>query len=177
MNLDREEKHRLRDLFTTQLQKCEQVPVFFGPAKHRSTQIDNEKVLQGTSDTPAALSSLPGQCRQPPGKITVAAARSTAGKPKRKVHSARPKPATEEDLEPSSWTMYQSDFAATAAAASTSTNILIHSPARLAAARRTLESSNEWAEINKLQILQDQQEVRVVMSVDNGSNRMDSLCA
>lgn len=142
------------------LGRCVQVPVSFGPAKHRSTQIDNEKVLQGTSDTPAALSRLPAHRKPASAKLTAAAVRSSSSsKPRRKVQTARPKPATEEDLKPATWTVYQSDFAATAAAASTSTNILVHSPARLAAARRTLESSNEWAEINKLQALQTEQEV------------------
>jgi hypothetical protein len=64
------------------------------------------------------------------------------------------------NVDPSSWNLYQTDFAATAAASSTSTNILTHSPARIAAARTILEGSSEWAEINKLEQLRQQQEVR-----------------
>jgi hypothetical protein len=216
MKLDREEKHRLRGLFTTQLQKCEQVccllpischtasckhliciqkhpiagwciigglyccpahdaavvqqvPISFSPAKHRSTLIDNEvvpgasrcKVLPGTSDTPAALATLPGQVkpRGPPSRSTAAAAACSSLKSKRRVRTV--KSATDvKEPDAASWTIYQSDFAATAAAAAASANILTHSPARVAAARRTLESSNEWAEIDRLGALKTNQEVR-----------------
>lgn len=138
-----------------------QVPVQFGPAKHRNTQIDNEKFLQGTSDTPAELSSLPGACK-PRASLSPAAARAcSSAKPRRVLQSARPAPGDTDtaDLNPASWTIYQTDFSATAAAASASTNILTHSPARIAAAHTILERSSEWAEINKLEQLKQQQEV------------------
>jgi hypothetical protein len=139
-----------------------QVPVHFGPAKHRSTQIDNEKILQGTSDTPLELSSLPGACKPRASLSPTAAHACSSAKPRRLLQSARPATggADAAELDPASWTIYQTDFAATAAAASTSTNILTHSPARFAAARTILEGSSEWAEINKLEQLRQQQEVR-----------------
>jgi hypothetical protein len=36
MRLEHEEKQRLRDLFTTQLQNCEQVRCFFSTSQHLS---------------------------------------------------------------------------------------------------------------------------------------------
>lgn len=152
----------------------------FSPAKHRSTLIDSEvlpgasrnKVLQGTSDAPAALSTLPGRLAAPskqrPGLSTTAARSSSAKQqPKRRVvqgtagKTGAAADATEDTgaVDAVSCTIYQSDFAATAAA---STHMLTHSPTRVAAARRILESSSEWAEINRLQGIQAQQQVSAV---------------
>lgn len=148
----------------------------FSPAKHRSTLIDSEvlpgasrnKVLQGTSDTPAALSTLPGRLaaasKQRPAATT--AVRGSAKQPgKRRVVQTASKAAAAADAaedkgaaDAVSCTIYQSDFAAIAAAAST--NMLTHSLTRVAA-RRILESSSEWAEINRLQGIQAQQQVGV----------------
>lgn len=152
-----------------------QVPVSFSPAKHRSTLIDSEvlpgashnKVLQGTSDTPAALSTLPGRLAAPSKQRPAAttAARGSAKQPKRRVVPTAGKAGAAADAaedkgaaDAVSCTIYQSEFAATAAA---STQMLTHSPTRVAAARRILESSSEWAEINKLQGIQAQQQVGV----------------
>lgn len=192
MKLEAEEKHRLRDLFVTQLQKCEQVcwistvgadgkqklvsslicfwcwccagqvPAAFSPSKHRSTQIDTEKVLQGTSDTPNALASLPYQKKAIRSRHAAAAAsksiRSTGGHKARTPVSGK---AAAAELEPVACTLYQSDFAAGAAAAVAANggSLLQHSPARLAAARRALESNSEWAELNNLELIRTQQEV------------------
>jgi hypothetical protein len=151
-----------------------QVPVSFSPAKHRSTLIDSEvlpgasrnKVLQGTSDTPAALSTLPDRlarplkqrptvstaAKQPKGRAVQAAGKAGAAKGDAAEGTAAAADAV-------SYTIYQSDFASTAAAAST--HMLTHSPTRVAAARRILESSSEWAELNKLQGIEAQQQVGV----------------
>lgn len=148
-----------------------QVPIAFSRSKHRSTLIDSEfvpgasrnKVLPGTSDTPSALASLPAYKAQLPSCKPSPSAQAAAARASRKIQSSKAsaqQAAESEQQDAVSWTIYQSDFAATAAASASSTNILIHSPARVAAARRELESNNEWAEINKLETLRAQQEVR-----------------
>lgn len=151
---------------------CTQVPVAFGPSKHRSTQIDTgHRVLQGTSDTPAALASLPcAKAKFPAGsssKLAAAGARSgSADRPAHHKTTAATNPrgasASAAVSEPASCTLYQTDFSAGSGSSSSgSLKVLTHSPARLAAARRTLESSSEWAELDKLEVLRTQQEVRV----------------
>jgi hypothetical protein len=154
-------KAQLRDLFSTQLaSQCKQVPVRFSPAKHRSTQIDTEKVLQGTSDTPAALAGSicgAGAAVKPHSSNELHSLHSrpcrhgaAAGRP----HVAAGAPA---DAPPC--TLYQSEHSAAAGNARPGP-LLQHSPCKLAAARRTLEASSEWAELSRAEQERLAQEVR-----------------
>jgi len=144
------------------------VPAAFSPSKHRSTQIDTEKVLIGTSDTPSALASLPCQYQKKAIGSRYAAAAAAAASIRvrsaggHKTRTAASGKVAAAELEPVACTLYQSDFAAGAAAAVAANggSLLQHSPAHLAAARRTLESNSEWAELNKLELIRTQQEVR-----------------
>lgn len=151
-----------------------QVPVAFSPAKHRSTQIDTEKVLQGTSDTHQALAQHTAACRRASagrsksqaGHLNSlharrAASASPAGSKARHASKPTSTAAAAAALDTPQITLYQSDYALTAAAGlgGSDAGLLQHSPATLAAARRTLEASSEWAALNQLEQARVAQEV------------------
>lgn len=137
-----------------------QIPAAFGPSKHRSTQIDTEKVLQGTSDTPAALASLPTASAA--SRLNAARTAAVTARPHTRVLSSKAAAkhaGQNQDLfKACSSSIYETDFAAAAASRGVGA-ILKHSPARLSAARTTLEGSSEWADLNKLELLKTQLEV------------------
>jgi hypothetical protein len=167
MRLDTGDKAKLRDLFSTQLRKCEQIPVAFSPAKHRTTQIDTEnRELRGTSDAPQELASLRATHVLNTGGSKGAAA--SAGAPAQaKPARAKGMPAgrasaaavsgAQELLEPPPrfCTLYQSEFGQRASGLA----LLTSSPGSLAAARLALEEGSGWAQLSKLEQTQVAREV------------------
>jgi hypothetical protein len=132
-----------------------QVPISWSPAKHRSTQIDTERVLPGTSDSHSALAAVTAS-RSP--KSTVPASSNTI-----KAHSSKRTAATAArnkqaattikaaELEPQPATVYKTEFCKDGGEQ--------QRLSQLTATRRVLQGSSEWALLDQLEHSIAEQEV------------------
>lgn len=130
-----------------------QVPISWSPAKHRSTQIDTERVLPGTSDSHGALAALSAlHSLKQPAHASCKASRAHSSK--RTTAAAAGKqaaPSKAAECEPQPATVYNTEFCKDASEQ--------QRLSQLTATRRVLQGSSEWALLDHLEHSIAEQEV------------------
>lgn len=123
-----------------------QVPAYFSPAKHRSTQVDVERTIRGTSDIPSRPLPSPARSRR---------TGSPTYKPQAKGCSQQRTTAPDAaSLEPPIASLYQTDYCTSASLIDTQ-----HQLAHLAATKLALQTTSEWAMLTTLEHTAAQEEV------------------
>lgn len=128
-----------------------QVPVSWGPAKHRSTQIDTDKTLPGTSDTPVLMKPAAGPESAAAGRSHTCkkSFQAVPGSKGTNRHAASSRTAAAAatikaaELEPPPATIYKTDFCPDGSEE--------QRLSRLTATRRTLQAGSEWALLDQLE--------------------------
>jgi hypothetical protein len=128
-----------------------QVPISWSPAKHRSTQIDTERVLPGTSDSHSALAAV--TALHSPKHSIPASSKATRATSSKRTAAASKQAATIKaaELEPQTASVYKTEFCKDGSQQ--------QRLSQLTATRRVLQSSSEWALLDQLEHSIAEQEV------------------
>lgn len=148
---DYQRSHSHRPFLSLHAVWSTQVPAQFSPSKHRSTQIDVEKTLRGTSDVPTRPVHSPARSRGSPSP-TSAGKLQGIGASGRRSATNKAGTVTAADLEPPPVSLYKSDYCANDSDA--------HHITQLTATKLALETTSEWALLNELERTMVEKEVR-----------------
>ncbi|WIA35125.1 hypothetical protein OEZ86_003606 [Tetradesmus obliquus] len=153
MKLDGADKESLRQQYQQQLQQCGKVPISWSPAKHRSTQIDTERVLPGTSDSHSVLAAVTA-LRSPKHSISANSKATRAHSSKRGAAGSKQAATIKAaELEPQPASVYRTEFCKDGAEQ--------QRLSQLTTTRRVLQGSSEWALLDQLEHSIAEQEVAV----------------